>query len=90
MLSLILLACTGDPKDTGLGFDQPGIDDPTARTWNRAGSWYPLDPDELDAEIAGLLEAIDTEDRASAAAVMTPHARFDQLWGHRSGGLRAD
>jgi hypothetical protein len=28
MLSLLFLVCTGGPKDTGLGFDQPGIDDP--------------------------------------------------------------
>jgi len=76
MLILLLLACTGGPKDTGLGFDQPGIDDPTARTWNRAGSWYPLDPDELDAEIASLLGDVSAGAPARAAAVMTPHARL--------------
>ena len=76
MLTLLLLACTGGPKDTGLGFDQPGIDDPTARTWNRAGSWYPLDPDELDAEIAALLGDVNAGAPARAASVMTPHARL--------------
>jgi hypothetical protein len=30
MLTLLLIACTGGPKDTGLDFDQPGIHDPTA------------------------------------------------------------
>ncbi len=76
MLPLLLLACTGGPEDTGLGFDQPGIDDPTARTWSRAGSWYPLEPDELDAEIGALLEGIDGVEPAGAAAVLTPHARL--------------
>jgi len=72
----LLIACTStpEPEDTGLDFDQPGWDDPSARRWERAGSWYPLDPDELDAEVAGMLDLGHTP--ADAHTIVAPHARF--------------
>jgi AmmeMemoRadiSam system protein B len=72
---LLSLACTGPAEDSGLPFDQPGWDDPDARRWNRAGSWYPLDPDELDAEIQGLLDVTGAS-REPARAILSPHARL--------------
>ena len=74
---LLLLACTktAEVPDTGLGFDQPGWDDPTARRWERAGSWYPLDPDELDAEVEAMLAEVGAEP-GDAHTIVAPHARF--------------
>ncbi len=72
---LLSLACTGPSEDSGLPFDQPGWDDPDARRWNRAGSWYPLDPEELDAEIQRYLDPVG-ESRQPARAILSPHARL--------------
>ena len=75
-----LVGCTGSAgggSDSGAGGDepfvQPGLDDPTARMWTRAGEWYPDDPDELDREIAGMMRAVEASPR-SARAILTPHA----------------
>lgn len=75
---LLLLACAGAPpvEDTGLGFDQPGWDDETARRWERAGSWYPLDPDELDAEVDAMFAEVEVDGTADAHTIVAPHARF--------------
>jgi len=82
---LSLSACAGDDDSTSADaaaatdgdddFVQPGLDDPTARQWEKAGSWYPEDRHELDEEVAALLEAVENpgEPRA-AAAVLVPHA----------------
>ncbi len=67
-LPLLLPACGSDES-----FVQPGLDDPTARPWAMAGSWYPEDPDELDDAVDDLLGAVDGEARP-ALAILTPHA----------------
>jgi AmmeMemoRadiSam system protein B len=55
-------------------FVQPGLDDPEARPWTKANTWYPEDPDELDAEVEALLDAAFTGEPRSAVAILTPHA----------------
>lgn len=56
-------------------FEQPGLDDPTSRMWEKAGSWYPEDPEELDTAIGALLDAVDDPGAPRrAAAVIPPHA----------------
>jgi AmmeMemoRadiSam system protein B len=60
-------ACAGDPV-------QPGADDPTARQWAMAGSWYPEDPGELDRRVRGLLDDTGADERRPALAILTPHA----------------
>ena len=65
-----LLACA-PPEDEP--FEQPGLDDPSAREWEKAGGWYPEDHRELDADVEALLADVDAEPRP-AAAVLTPHA----------------
>jgi AmmeMemoRadiSam system protein B len=56
-------------------FEQPGLDDDTARMWTKAGVWYPEDHVELDEAVAALIaEAeVDAEPRA-AIAILPPHA----------------
>lgn len=67
LLALLTLACGSDPV-------QPGADDPTARPWQMAGSWYPEDPDDLDDEVEDLLGEVDTSEPRAAVAILTPHA----------------
>ena len=67
--AVLVPACGSDEP-----FVQPGLDDPTARPWAMAGSWYPEDPDELDDEVDGLLGAIDAGQPRPALAILTPHA----------------
>ncbi|MEM6994061.1 MAG: AmmeMemoRadiSam system protein B [Myxococcota bacterium] len=56
-------------------FVQPGLDDPSARMWEKAGGWYPEDRNELDAEIEALIAAVDDPgEPRRAAAVIPPHA----------------
>jgi AmmeMemoRadiSam system protein B len=68
LVALLLPACGSDEP-----FVQPGLDDPTARPWAMAGSWYPEDPDELDDAVGDLLGAVGGEPRP-ALAILTPHA----------------
>lgn len=65
----VLAACAseGDPP-------QPGADDPTARPWAVAGSWYPEDPDDLDDAVEELLAEVDAGEARPALAILTPHA----------------
>jgi MEMO1 family protein len=69
MISCLALtsACGGD-------FVQPGADDPTARQWEKAGSWYPDDPDDLDDDVEDLLAGVDAGSPRPALAILTPHA----------------
>lgn len=53
---------------------QPGADDPTARQWEKAGTWYPADPDELDEDVGALLDAIGATEVRGAHVMLTPHA----------------
>lgn len=63
----LLPACAGDPV-------QPGADDPTARQWAMAGSWYPEDPDDLDDRVSRLLDDVGADEPRPALAILTPHA----------------
>jgi MEMO1 family protein len=62
-------ACGSDAAEP-----QPGADDPTARPWEMAGSWYPEDPDDLDDAVATLLAGVDAGEPRPALAILTPHA----------------
>jgi len=53
---------------------QPGLDDPDARAWTKAGVWYPTDPDELDDDVGALLDAVGVDQPRAAIAILTPHA----------------
>ena len=64
----------GTGSDSGAPFVQPGADDPSARPFVKAGSWYPEDPDELDAEVDALLEGVGADAPRTALAVLAPHA----------------
>ena len=76
-----LLGCAADDAmtmdDDGMvddgPFVQPGADDPTARQWVKAGSWYPEDHLELDTAVEDLLAEVDAEPRR-AIAITPPHA----------------
>jgi AmmeMemoRadiSam system protein B len=68
LVALLAPACASDAAP------QPGADDPTARPWEMAGSWYPEDPDQLDDEVAGLLDAVGAGEPRSALAILAPHA----------------
>lgn len=59
--------------DTAAPFVQPGLDDPTARPWTKAGAWYPDDRFELDIEVGALIAAAQATPRP-ARAILTPHA----------------
>lgn len=63
-------ACAPDEEP----FEQPGANDPSARHWTQAPAWYPEDPDELDAEVQALLDAVGADDPRDAIAILTPHA----------------
>ena len=67
----------GDPDGTGAdeAAAQPGLDDPTARMYTLAGSWYPEDPRELDAQVDGLLVGAGAT-AVDARVVLTPHAKL--------------
>jgi MEMO1 family protein len=75
-----LLACgSSDPQETGdttmqVPEPQPGEDDPTARQMEKAGAWYPADPDALDTDVAALLDAVGTQTPRNASVMLTPHA----------------
>jgi MEMO1 family protein len=71
LVALLAPACASDPAP------QPGADDPTARRWEMAGSWYPEDPDDLDDAVAGLLDAVGADEPRSALAILTPHAGLE-------------
>ena len=71
--AVIALASACAPDDEK-PFEQPGADDPSARQWTEAGVWYPEDPDELDADVEALLDAVDAGDPRDAIAILTPHA----------------
>ncbi len=84
-LTALLLWTTGCPSEADEAddmasaddgdFEQPGLDDPTARMWEKAGAWYPEDHRELDAEVEALIAAIEEPgDPRPAAAVLLPHA----------------
>ena len=82
-LLLSTAACSADGDDMDgivegdddAEFVQPGSDDPSARMWEKAGTWYPEDRDELDAAVHALLDAVENpEGRRRAAAVVPPHA----------------
>jgi len=69
---LLTLPCAcAEPEDEP--FVQPGLDDPTAREWERAGSWYPEDHIELDLRVEELLAEVEAEPRR-AVAIVPPHA----------------
>ncbi len=53
---------------------QPGAEDPTARHFTKAGSWYATDPDTLDKQVADLVDSVDVAEVREAIAVLTPHA----------------
>ena len=67
-------------EDSGSGSDdgefvQPGLDDPTARMWEKAPGWYPEDRHELDDRVGGLVDAVAVPDGPRPAiALLTPHA----------------
>ncbi|HWM86422.1 MAG TPA: AmmeMemoRadiSam system protein B [Kofleriaceae bacterium] len=69
LLCAALAACASDGD-----FEQPGADDPTARPWEMAGSWYPEDPDDLDDAVDDLLGEVDAGEPRPALAILTPHA----------------
>lgn len=86
LLAALVLSTTACPADgdnsdddgqdgADDSFVQPGLDDPQAREWEKAGGWYPEDRTELDDEVEALLGAVDVPDGPRAAvAVLTPHA----------------
>ena len=59
--------------DDDAAFEQPGLDDDTARQWTKAGKWYPEDHEELDEAVRALIDEVDAEPR-SAIAILPPHA----------------
>lgn len=76
-----------DPAAPDSGTAPDWLNDPTARQPTKAGEWYPADPRELDALVAGLVEPVSSTKRP-ARALLTPHAgiRFSgpiagQAWG---------
>jgi AmmeMemoRadiSam system protein B len=80
-LALVQSAACGSSEpdesgDTGMAMPepQPGADDPTARQMEKAGAWYPEDPDVLDTDVSALLDAIGTQDVRDAYVMLTPHA----------------
>src|SRR5688572_16157214 len=84
-LIIALAAATGACGDGGeaematdseaeMPFVQPGLDDPTARQMTKAGSWYPEDHEELDADVMSLVDAIGASEVRPAFAMLTPHA----------------
>ncbi len=74
--------CEEDPAPTGwediqtpdFSGPQPGLDDPGARPWQHAGSFYPEDPADLYRNVVGLMRDTGVRERRDAAAVITPHA----------------
>ena len=55
--------------------EQPGVSDPEARQWFRAGARYKLDPDELDDQMVALFgKHRDDQPLARPQAIITPHA----------------
>ncbi len=74
--------CEDDPEKTGwedlktpdFSGPQPGLEEPGARPWRHAGSFYPEDPVELYRGIMGRMRDTGVRERRDAAAVITPHA----------------
>ncbi len=63
-----------DPPLPDWPANQPGLDDPTARKWFRAGAWYKENPDELDTQMKGLFDAAYTGPLGDPAGIVTCHA----------------
>lgn len=77
-----LVACSADSStkavDSGGRAVQPGLDDPTARPWTRAGEWYPEDPAALDSKVQELVDEVgDVGPPRQARAILTPHAAIN-------------
>ncbi|MEC8025199.1 MAG: AmmeMemoRadiSam system protein B, partial [Myxococcota bacterium] len=53
---------------------QPGLDDPNARIWHRAGQWYSEDPGGLSKYIQQLFVEFGVEELRPAQGILTPHA----------------
>jgi len=78
----VFLGCEDEPVKTGwediptpdFSGPQPGDQEPGARPWRHAGSFYPEDPVELYQGIMGRLRDTGVRERRAAAAVLTPHA----------------
>ncbi len=76
------LACqasdVADSADEGSNddsdFEQPGLDDPTAREWQKAGVWYPEDHLEIDAAVEELIAEVEGAEPRRATAILPPHA----------------
>jgi hypothetical protein len=81
-LLLAIAACDEEVAETGweniqtpdFSGPQPGIDEPGARMWQQAGSFYPEDPVKLYQNVVGLMRDTGVTVRRAAAAVLTPHA----------------
>ncbi|MBL4684134.1 MAG: AmmeMemoRadiSam system protein B [Nannocystaceae bacterium] len=82
-LSCLSFACQASDAadvmdDTGEGddssFEQPGLDDPTAREWSKAGIWYPEDWREIDEAVETLIAEVDDVQPRRATAILPPHA----------------
>lgn len=69
-------ASSDDPMDDGAAepFEQPGLDDPTAREWQKAGVWYPEDHLEIDTAVTELIAEVDGATPRRATAILPPHA----------------
>jgi len=82
LLLPLATGCEKDPAPTGwediptpdFSGPQPGLDDPGARPWRHAGSFYPEAPADLYRNILGLMRDTGVGERRAAAAVITPHA----------------
>ncbi|MEM6991170.1 MAG: AmmeMemoRadiSam system protein B [Myxococcota bacterium] len=79
-LSCLPLACQATEEDTmddaadDGDFVQPGLDDPTAREWQKAGAWYPEDHREIDEAVEALIAEVEVEAPRRATAILPPHA----------------
>ena len=73
LLSLALGCAPSSDDDVMEPFEQPGLDDPTAREWVKAGNWYPEDHLELDLAVEELMAEVEAEPRR-AIAILPPHA----------------
>ena len=82
IIALVATGACGEGGESGEGTDseaempfvQPGLDDPTARQMTKAGSWYPEDHEELDADVMALIDGIGAGEVRPACAMLTPHA----------------
>ncbi len=72
--ALALVSACDPGEDGEEPFVQPGVDDPEAREWTKAGIWYPEDRDELDEKVGKLLDDVNGGTPRQAIAILTPHA----------------